>query len=151
MVGWELDDRGSVTIARQQHLSIQPGISIDSSEYMPQPGTLDDVSDSNGNILGTMHFERLNFAWFAEAGDFGSDGKGGRNTGYLPGIPDSPATSSVRASADQAGFDSAISNRWTLPLFSDYPTSSARIIVVVRDSRGGVSWTSGAAKLESTP
>jgi len=151
MVGWKLDDRGSVLIPRQQHVSIQLGISLDSSELMAEPGTLDDVFDSNGNLLGTRHFERLDFAWFAEAGDFGNEDQGGRNTGYLPNIPDSPATPSVRAGADQVAFDAATSNVWTLPFSVDYPPSTSHIIVVVRDSRGGVAWTSGVATLQDRP
>jgi hypothetical protein len=151
IAGWELDDQGSVHILRNQHVSIQPGISIESSELMAQPGTLDDVFDSNGILLGTVQFERLDFAYFAEAGDFGSDGNGGRTPRYQPNIPDSPAAPSVRASADQAQFNSAISNTWTLPLSSDYLPITSRIIVVVRDSRGGVAWTSGVATLQDKP
>jgi hypothetical protein len=38
-----------------------------------------------------------------------------------------------------------------LPFASDYPPKTSRIIVVVRDSRGGVAWTSGVATLEDKP
>ncbi len=149
--GLRLDDQGSISVPRQVHVPIQLDIPETSSEFMVQPGTLDDVTDSSGTVLGTRRFERLNFAWFAEAGDFGSDGQGGRRTGYLPNLPDSPSAPSVPAAADKAGFNSAISNTWTLPTSTDYPPGTARIIVVVRDSRGGVAWTSGLATLQDLP
>jgi hypothetical protein len=111
---------------------------------------LDDVYDSNGNLLGTLQFERLNFAWFIEAGDLGSDGQGGRRTGYLPDISD-PAGAGPDGGLDTTLFERALSNTWTLPLSTDYPPKTSRIIVVVRDSRGGVAWTSGVATLQDKP
>ena len=150
IAGWELDDRGSVPILRNQHVSIQLDVPSASSERMSQPWMLDDVYDSNGNLLGTLQFERLNFAWFVEAGDLGNDGQGGRRTGYLPDINDLSGAG-PDGGVDTTLFQQALSNTWTLPLSSDYPPSTARIIVVVRDSRGGVAWTSGVATLEDKP
>ena len=145
--GWELDDQGSVPIPRNQHVSIQLDVPSTSSEFMSQPWMLDDVYDSNGNLLGTMHFERLSFVWFIEAGDLGSNGLGGRRTGYLPDIND-PAGAGPDGGLDTTLFERAIGNTWTLPLSTDYPPKTSRIIVVVRDSRGGVAWTSGIARLQ---
>jgi hypothetical protein len=150
VTGWELDDRGSVPILRNQHVSIQLDVPSTSSEPMSQPWMLDDVYDSNGNLLGTLQFERLNFAWFIEAGDLGSDGQGGRRTGYLPDISD-PAGAGPDGGLDTTLFERALSNTWTLPLSTDYPPKTSRIIVVVRDSRGGVAWTSGVATLQDKP
>ena len=150
ITGWELDDRGSVPVLRNQHVSIQLDVPFASSEPMSQPWMLDDVYDSNGNLLGTMQFERLNFAWFIEAGDLGNNGLGGRRTGYLPDISD-PNGAGPDGGLDTTLFQQAISNTWTLPLSGDYPPQTSRIIVVVRDSRGGVTWTSGVAKLEDKP
>ncbi len=150
IAGWELDDRGTVPILRNQHVSIQLDVPSSSSERMPQPWMLDDVYDSNGNLLGTLQFERLNFAWFIEAGDLGSNGQGGRRTGYLPDLNDQSGAG-ADGGVDTTLFQQALSNTWTLPLSSDYPPSTARIIVVVRDSRGGVAWTSGVATLEDKP
>jgi hypothetical protein len=150
ITGWELDDRGSVPIQRQQHVSIQLDVPPTSSEFLVQPGMLDDEYNSNGDLLGTMRFERLSFAWFAEAGDFGSDGQGGRRTGYLPDLND-PSGAGPDGGVDTTLFQQAISNTWTLPFASDYPPKTSRIIVVVRDSRGGVAWTSGVATLEDKP
>jgi len=150
IAGWELDDRGTVPILRNQHVSIQLDVPSSSSEFMSQPWMLDDVYDSNDKLLGTLHFERLNFAWFIEAGDLGSDGQGGRRTGYLPDINDQSGAG-PDGGVDTTLFQQALSNTWTLPLSSDYLPSTARIIVVVRDSRGGVAWTSGVATLEEKP
>jgi len=150
IAGWELDDRGTVPILRNQHVSIQLDVPSSSSERMSQPWMLDDLYDSNGNLLGTLQFERLNFAWFIEAGDLGSNGLGGRRTGYLPDINDQFGAG-ADGGVDTTLFERAISNTWTLPLSSDYPPQKARIIVVVRDSRGGVAWTSGVATLEDKP
>jgi hypothetical protein len=40
---------------------------------------------------------------------------------------------------------------WNTPKLEDYPADLARLIVVLRDSRGGVTWTSGVATLVTTP
>jgi hypothetical protein len=150
VTGWELDDLGSVTIPRNQHVSLQLDVPFASSERMSQPWMLDDVYDSNGILLGTMQFERLSFAWFIETGDLGSEGLGGRRTGYLPDISD-PNGAVPDGGLDTTIFEQGISNTWTLPLSTDYPPQTSRIIVVVRDSRGGVTWTSGVATLQDKP
>jgi hypothetical protein len=131
-------------------VSIQLDVPDSSSERLSQPGSLDDVFDSNGNLLGTMQFERLNFAWFIEAGDLGSDGNGGRATGFLPDISD-PSGPGPDGGVDTTLLQRALGNTWTLPFVKDYAPTTARMIVVVRDSRGGVAWTSGVASLENQP
>ncbi len=146
--GFRLDDTGSVSIQRQQHVGLTLAMPIESSEFLPRPGTLD-VLDKEGTQI--IHFERLNFSWFAEAGDFGSDGQGGHRTGYLPNPPAAGDDPTVRLPADSDGFERAISNTWNLPKVEDYANSTARITVVVRDGRGGVAWTTGVASLEDRP
>lgn len=74
-------------------------------------------------------------SWYDECGDFGANGLGGRRTGYLGDPSNANST-----------FENATQNTWNIPkdgCASDYP----RMIVVVRDNRGGVAWTDGAAQV----
>jgi hypothetical protein len=82
-------------------------------------------------------YEALNISWFNEAGDFGDDHQGGSRTGYSPNLRDE--------------FSKAVDNFWTLPKRADYEKDTAGLVVVVRDSRGGVTWTRTVATLEATP
>jgi hypothetical protein len=45
----------------------------------------------------------------------------------------------------------AVSNEWTPARTKDYAGDRSRVIVVLRDSRGGVSWTEGAVTLGGDP
>lgn len=83
------------------------------------------------------YYDALNISWFAEAGDFGANEVGGSRTGYSPDLGDE--------------FNKAVENFWTLPKYVDYAKNQAELIVVVRDGRGGVTWTSTVAPLEATP
>jgi hypothetical protein len=142
-----LDDYGSVPVERQQHVGLKLDIPMSSSEFLPVPSSI----DYNSPDSTTRHYEHLNFAWFAEAGDFGSDGKGGHDTGYLPALRQPTEAPWSPTPADDQGFDLATSNTWNPPKVEDYAVNRARIVVVVRDGRGGVAWTSGVASLEDRP
>lgn len=132
LYGVVLDDANSTLLPRQKRIQLHAQLPTGSSE----PLTPAQVAvDPNHRTT-----EKLDLAWFAEAGDFGSNGNGGHRTGFL-GFPDDI----------DSPFAGATDNTWTLPKFESYGGSTAKLIVVVRDNRGGIAWTTGSATLEPTP
>jgi hypothetical protein len=75
--------------------------------------------------------ERVTLSWFVESGD-PDDGR----TGFIENV---------------TTFESAVTNKWRPGSDKDYPPDTARIIVVVRDDRGGVAWRGGAVRLGAAP
>ena len=75
--------------------------------------------------------ETLLVSWFAELGDFHDN-----RTLFIDG---------VESLAD------ATADKWTPPAMREDARPTSRLIVVVRDDRGGVGWTSATASLEPTP
>jgi hypothetical protein len=75
--------------------------------------------------------ERLVFTWFVESGE----------------------TDSVRTSfvPDRLPLPEALENLWKPAAVEDYPAATARLVVVVRDDRGGVGWRSGRVLLSEAP
>jgi hypothetical protein len=95
------------------------------------------VRDGNGQyVLGPTQ-ERLTLSWFAEGGGFGE-----RTTSWGP--------HDVDVSGHSQPFGACLENSWATPTVEDYAAASSLVIVVVRDSRGGVTWTRGVASLEGT-
>jgi hypothetical protein len=140
-----LDDEGLVVVKRDKHVGLLLDIDISTAEHLTVPSTID--YDSKNNL--TRHYEHLDFAWYAEAGDFTGRGKG-ETTGYLPTAL--PSGQDNPPSADYlANFEFNISNQWDPPKKEDYRPDTARLIVVVRDGRGGVDWTSQVVTLEPQP
>jgi len=140
-----LDDEASVTVKRDKHVGLKLNMDISTAEHLAVPSTID--FDSVHNL--TRHYEHLDIAWYAEAGDFTGRGKG-ENTGYLPtGMP--PGQDNPPGAIDDANFAFNTTNTWDLPKTEDYQYTTARIIVVVRDGRGGVDWRSRLVTLEPTP
>jgi|GEM_PF-1562332 len=140
----------SVPVPRQKRVGLWLELPLADAEFLPNPGLADEINiqDQSGNTKSSIfHFERLYVSWFAEAGEFGADFVGGRRTGYQP----APDRTVRPPSEEDLMTKQARENRWTLPKTEDYAESAARIIVVVRDSRGGVAWTSTTATLESQP
>jgi hypothetical protein len=143
-----LDDAFSTTIPRQARIKLHAQVPQASAETLPpaQADASDKANnpkmqpDGTGRTLARRTSERLNLRWYTEAGDFGSDGEGGYRTGFL-GLPDDI----------DSPFSGATDNEWTLPKSEDYAASTARLIVVVTDNRGGVTWTTGSASLEPKP
>jgi len=99
------------------------------------------TTDANGNhIVGSVQ-EIISVKWYVEGGDLGDDvGNGGSDTGYNPF-----ATAPPQTIAD------ANENYWKTPKPADYDKSTASVMVVVRDDRGGVNWTSATFNLETQP
>jgi hypothetical protein len=138
--GVVLDNAYTTLLPRQEHIALHLLLPPESSENLTaaQSDAESLAQSTAGSTTPTriVLTEDLNLAWFAEAGDFGDNGKGGHNTHFL-GFPEDP----------NALFSSAINNSWTLPKTEDYSGTTSRIIVVVRDTRGGVTWAMATASV----
>ena len=75
--------------------------------------------------------ERLFLSWFIESGD----SKDAR-TGFIAG---------------QVPLERALTNKWKPDATKDYPRDTARLVVVIRDHRGGVGWRSAIVRLGDAP
>jgi hypothetical protein len=135
-----LDDAFSTTVPRDKRIQLHLQLPCESSEVLP-PSQADAIyAAAQDPTLTKRLTERLDAYWFTEAGGFGGEGGEGSPTGFL-GFPDDI----------DSPFSGATDNKWTLPIREDYKGDTARLIVVVRDSRGGVTWTTGSASLEPKP
>jgi len=142
-----LDDERSVTVKRDKHVGLKLDMDINTAEHLAVPSTID--YDSTHKL--TRHYEHLDIAWYAEAGDFTGEGKG-ENTGFLPTAWPAGQDNAPSANPDDlASFDFNTTNTWDLPRHEDYKHDTARIIIVLRDGRGGVTWSSKLVNLETTP
>lgn len=143
-----LDDAASVTVKRDKHVGVKLDTDISSAEHLAVPAAID--YDSKNDL--TRHYEHLAYTWFVEGGSFpfvNTSGKGG-NTGYLP-TAWPPGQDNPPTQQDLDSFDYNITNVVDLPRTEDYAYDTARIIVVVRDGRGGVGWTTRQVRLEGSP
>jgi hypothetical protein len=141
-----LEDDPVVKVNRNKHVGLRLDIAIETAEHLTVPSTID--YDSEKKL--TRHYEHLDFGWYAEAGDFTGRGKG-HNTGYLPTALPAGQLDDRPSQLDQDHFLFNITNTWDAPKSEDYPRTTSRIIVVVRDGRGGVAWTSKQVTLEDKP
>ena len=135
----QLDEAGSQGILRNASVPVVLDMDPNSSEPLPDPNLVLPPDPNTYLPPNDNPSERLDISWYAECGDFGGKGLGGRRTGYL-GNPTDP----------NATFDAALHNTWNIPKPEDYPGTLARITVVVRDNRGGVGWLSGTVQLGNT-
>jgi hypothetical protein len=118
----ELDAVGTPSLPRLMETPIGVTVPDDASEtYL---GT-----DNNGDPASIR--EQLVLTWFVESGDTQY-----QNTTFIEGI---------------VPLAEATANQWTLDSDARYPHDTAELIVVIRDGRNGVAWTSGLAHLEPTP
>jgi hypothetical protein len=117
-----VDDAGTAVIPR----GVETPLAIVVSESSAERFT---ATDEQGQPIAAR--ERLFFTWFVEAGDTKHE-----RTSFIEG-----ATS----------FADASENRWAVPRTEDEPRDRARIIIVARDSRGGVGWRPGTVALERAP
>jgi hypothetical protein len=136
-----LDQAGTPQVPRNSGVPTSIGMDIVSAEQLPDPNEvlppdLYPPPDPNNPPLrpNIALYEQLNLSWYAECGDFGANGLGGKGTGYL-GDPNNL----------NSQFGTALQNTWNIPKTEGCPLDYARMIVVVRDNRGGVTWTSGVA------
>jgi hypothetical protein len=132
---------------RQKRVGLWLDLPLSSSEFLPRPAMLDVVKNDPGDMR-IYHYEQLDVAWFTEAGEFGGEhGSGGNLTGYEPSYNEE-----TRPAVDKVNLeDHGRRNYIAFPLSEDYKDETARFFVVVRDSRGGVTWTSGTATMEERP
>jgi hypothetical protein len=131
-----LDQVGTQEVPRNSAVPVVLEMQATSAEVLPDPNAVLPPPDPNNPILGPniAPYEQLTMSWYAECGDFGANGLGGDRTGYL-GDPNNL----------NSQFGTAIENTWNIPQAEGCPIDYARMIVVVRDDRGGVAWTSGVA------
>jgi hypothetical protein len=75
--------------------------------------------------------ERLIFTWFVESGDTDAE-----RTGFIDGIEP---------------LEDAVGNLWEPADVADYPRDTARLLLVLRDDREGVTWRSATVTLGGAP
>jgi hypothetical protein len=75
--------------------------------------------------------EHLTLSWFVETGDTRLE-----RTSFLDGF----------TTLENAG-----KNKWTPQTRKKYDHDTSKLIVVIRDDRNGVGWSSGTVQLEPTP
>ncbi len=119
-----IDDQASVMLPRVIETKLHANVADSEAE------TFEGLDDDGQPALLR---ERLTLSWYVETGDVEPDSF---HTGYFPGTTD---------------LDKLLSNGWKPGERADYPRDDAQIILVLRDSRGGVGWTSGRVGLEPTP
>jgi hypothetical protein len=133
---------GGVMFPRDKRIGLWLDLPSSSSEFLVRPGKLDEPE--KGQVY---HFERLGILWFAEAGEFGAQhGMYGRHGGFSPTLNEL-----ALSPEDEASLETGRQAQWALPVVDDYGAPTARVVVVVRDSRGGVTWAQGVAPLEMSP
>jgi hypothetical protein len=115
----------TVTVPRDRETVIRVGLAPEAAE--PYSGPNDD-----GQVVQMR--ERLTLSWFAESGGFDED-----NTAFIDGL-DPPVL-----------LDDARQTAWTPGKVKDYPGETSRIVVVIRDNRGGVGWVRGRVRLGAAP
>jgi hypothetical protein len=117
-----IGDNPEVVLPRKVETTIHADVPEDDAESYRPADALPDAPAVR---------ERVTLSWFVESGDL-HDGR----TGFIENV---------------TTFASAITNKWEPAKEKDYPADTARIIVVVRDNRGGVAWRSGAVRLGAMP
>jgi len=131
-----LDQAGTQEVPLNSAVPVELEMQASSAEILHDPNEVLPPPDPKNPILGPniAPYEQLTISWYAECGDFGANGLGGDRTGYL-GDPNNL----------NSQFGTALQNTWNIPKTEGCPIDYARMIVVVRDNRGGVTWTSGVA------
>jgi hypothetical protein len=113
-----ITDEPAVTITRAAKTTVKAMLPETLSETYPG-------KDDNGQPAEVR--ERLFLSWFIESGDTDDE-----VTGYIPG---------------KTELQVLLENEWLPGKLKDYPKDTARLVVVVRDNRGGVGWKGGVVRL----
>jgi hypothetical protein len=116
-----LDDAGSVQVPRLQDSLLH--VAIDDGQAQTYSGT---GLDGGTALLR----ETLLFSWFTEVGSLDN-----HRTLFIDGVD---------------GLPGVTADKWKPPATREDARPTSRLIVVVRDDRGGVGWTSATASLEPT-
>jgi hypothetical protein len=114
-----LDDGPGPTLVRRANHPIRIDVPESASESFTG-------QDDDGNPV--VERERLIVSWFVESGDLDDD-----RTVFIDGVVD---------------LEAALKNLWSPADVADYERGTSDLMVVVRDSRGGVAWRRGTAALE---
>jgi hypothetical protein len=117
-----LDEQASMTLPRHEKSVIRA--------VVPEAVAEEYDGLDNDRRPARVH-EILALTWFVESGDTKSE-----RTSFIHG---------------QIPLADALENQWTPARTKDYESSRSRIIVVIRDSRGGVAWREGSVMLGETP
>jgi hypothetical protein len=115
-----------VTLPRRATTTIMADISESEAETYQSTG-----EEAEQGEAAAQARERLLVTWFVETGSTKYE-----HTSFDEGVQP---------------IEETVENRWEPERVSDYPPSTARLWVVVRDDRGGVGWRSAAVRLSETP
>jgi hypothetical protein len=118
-----LGDTPDTTLLRGEETVIRARVPAEASESFTG---LDEDTGEPG-----PQKERLILSWFVESGDLDTE-----RTAFIDGV---------------VGLEAALENTWEPDAVDDYPRDTSDLFVVVRDSRGGVTWRRGAATLGAVP
>jgi hypothetical protein len=99
----------------------------------PPPGAVasETYNGKDDNGQPAVKREHLTLSWFVETGDTRLE-----RTSFLDGF----------TTLENAG-----KNKWTPQTRKKYDHDTSKLIVVIRDDRNGVGWSSGTVQLEPTP
>jgi hypothetical protein len=117
-----LDDAGSVVVPRLQDDVLHVALDESQAETYAAAGL-------DGGTATVR--ETLLVSWFAEMGDFHD-----ARTLFIDGLEN---------------LADVTADKWKPPATREDARPTSRVIVVVRDDRGGVGWTSATVSLEPTP
>jgi hypothetical protein len=124
-VDQSIGDMPTITLPRDEETVIKAQVPLEVSEMYRGKDDDDQIADVR---------ERLIFSWFIESGD-----------------TDNPQTSFIQTKTTMIPLERASRAKWTPAKTKDYPAATSRLIVVLRDNRGGVAWRSGIVSLGATP
>ncbi len=136
-----LDQVGTVLVRRNAEVKLRVALDpVHSETYLDKQVGPDDefVRDEAGQFVLAPTRERMTVSWFAEGGGFQE-----RSTSW--------SVKDLDSDGRAMQFTTVTDNPWTTPKVDDYGLASSLVLVVVRDNRGGVSWTQAVAGLEETP
>jgi len=117
-----IDDQAAMTLPRHEKSALRAVVAESASEEYQ--GLDNDRQPARVN-------EVLALTWFVESGDTKSE-----RTSFVKG---------------QTPLAVALENEWTPARTKDYEPARSRIIVVIRDNRGGVAWREGTVMLGDAP
>jgi hypothetical protein len=141
-----LDNEGAITVPRnvELHMELEMEASVSEPYRMRLKNTKSEyLKDALGNYLFEDKQENINAAWYAEDGDFGEGDNDSSRSGFSPGAKD--------VGGNLIPFNLVREMVWRAPKVIDNPKSQMRLIVVLRDNRGGINWQMVRVGLEATP
>ncbi len=117
-----IDEQGTMTLPRHEKTVIRA--------VVPESAAEEYEGLDNDRQPARVH-EILALSWFVESGDTKAE-----RTSFISG---------------QIPLATAVENQWTPARTKDYPGAQSRIIVVLRDNRGGIAWREGRVTLGEAP